>query len=130
MTGERDAETGTVEQYPNVETVRWIVDVSRSGDGIALDDGSKWHVVPSHRLIAGNWPRTLKLRVSPVQGRLYTLSAESDRDVQAVYQGLRPLHEEITVETDAGTETATPATSAASEPEGRSHSGPSPKIDS
>jgi len=82
------------ERYPNVDSVRWIVDVSRSGDCVVIDDGSKWHVVPSHRTISGNWPRTLKIRVSPVQGRLYTLSAENDRDVQAVYQGFRPLHED------------------------------------
>ena len=82
------------ERYPNIDSVRWIVDVSRSGDCVVLDDGSKWHVVPSHRTISGNWPRTLKIRVSPVQGRLYTLSAENDREVQAVYQGFRPLHED------------------------------------
>jgi len=88
----------TAERYPNLDTVRWIVDVSRSGDCVVLDDGSKWHVVPSHRMVSGNWPRTLKLRVSPVQGRLYTLSAESEREVQAVYQGFRPIHEEPQVD--------------------------------
>jgi len=82
------------ERYPNLDTQRWIVDVSRSGDCVVLDDGSKWHVVPSHRMISGNWPRTLKIRVRPVQGRLYTLSAENDREVQAVYQGFQPLHDE------------------------------------
>jgi hypothetical protein len=82
------------DRYPNVDTMRWIVEVSRSGDCVVLDDGSKWHVVPSHRMISGNWPRTLKIRVDRVQGRLYTLSAESEREVQAVYQGFQPLHEE------------------------------------
>ena len=84
----------TAERYPNLDTVRWIVDVSRSGDCVVLDDGSKWHVVPSHRMISGNWPRTMKLQVSPVQGRLYTLSADNEREVQAVYQGFQPIHEE------------------------------------
>jgi len=88
----------STDRYPNIDTLRWIVDVSRSGDCVVLDDGSKWHVVPSHRMISGNWPRTLKIRVSPVQGRLYTLSAENDREVQAVYQGFRPLHEEPRVD--------------------------------
>jgi hypothetical protein len=91
----READSDAAKRYPNLETVRWIVDVSRSGDSVTLDDGSKWHVVPSHRLISGNWPRTLKVRVGRVQGRLYTLSAESDRDVQAVFQGLDALHGEI-----------------------------------
>ena len=71
-----------------------MVDVSKSGDCVVLDDGSKWHVVPSQRTISGNWPRTLELRVSPVQGRLYTLSAKNDHAVQAVYQGFRPIHDE------------------------------------
>ena len=100
------------ERYPNVDSVRWIVDVSRSGDCVVIDDGSKWHVVPSHRTISGNWPRTLKIRVSPVQGRLYTLSAENDREVQAVYQGFRPLHEEPRASDRPAPETI-PAVSAA-----------------
>jgi len=84
----------TTDRYPNIDTLRWIVDVSRSGDCVVLDDGSKWHVVPSHRMRSGNWPRTLKIRVRPVQGRLYTLGAEREHEVQAVYQGFRPVHEE------------------------------------
>ena len=102
--------TEATDRYPNIDTVRWIVDVSRSGDCVVLDDGSKWHVVPSHRMVSGNWPRTLKIRVSPVQGRLYTLSAENNHEVQAVYQGLRPLHEEPRADDNPIPETISDAT--------------------
>lgn len=97
------------ERYPNEEKLRWIVDISLSGDCVVLDDGSKWHVVPTQRMISGNWPRTLELRVSPVEGLLYTLSAENDLEVQAIYEGFRPIHEEPEVDERsapaAGTET-------------------------
>jgi hypothetical protein len=104
MARETESTPDGATQYSNTDTVRWIVDVSKSGDHVILDDGSKWHVVPSHRQISGNWPRTLKVRVGRVQGRLHALSAESDRDVQAVYQGLQPLHGEIGDPVDAAAE--------------------------
>jgi hypothetical protein len=81
------------DRYPNIDTVRWVVDISQSGDCVVIDDGAKWHIVPSHRDFACAWPRTLKVRIHPVQGRLYTLSAEKGPEVQAIYQGFRPHHE-------------------------------------
>ena|GEM_PF-4307309 len=92
------------ERYPNIDTVRWVVDISKSGDRVVIDDGAKWHIVPSHRDFSGAWPRTLKLRVQPVQGRLYTLSPEKGPEVQAIYQGFRPIHEKSAVDEQAGME--------------------------
>jgi hypothetical protein len=74
------------ESYPNVATVRWIVE-NRSGAALILDDGSAWTIEDRDRETARHWPKTTHLFVTAATEVGYRLTDDQGVGVGAIFAG-------------------------------------------
>jgi hypothetical protein len=74
------------ESYPNVATVRWIVE-NRSGAELILDDGSIWRVDERDREAARRWLKTTHLFIAAETDFGYRLTDDQGVGVGASFAG-------------------------------------------
>ena len=80
-------------RYPANGSGHVLLNRSRSGDRVLLEDRSIWRIDPGERTRTGRWPQWTRVRVEPAGGNGWWLVAEvlGQRErVMAVYLGTLP----------------------------------------
>jgi hypothetical protein len=74
------------ERYPNLATVRWIVD-NQSGAALILDDGSCWRVDSGDQDVARQWLKTTHVFVTGGADTDYRLTDDRGAGAGAEFVG-------------------------------------------